>query len=104
VDRVVGGDAQRTDRPRLEPVVDDLDARDQRVDVLGDRGRRVATVDWFDIDADAEGELGLDDAMRELVGRERRRRSARWSATSAGRTRVDRSAAQPARSRWCTPP
>ena len=39
VDRVVGGDAQRTDRPRLEPVVDDLDARDQRVDVLGDRGR-----------------------------------------------------------------
>ena len=72
VDRVVGDDAQRTDRPRLEPVVDDLDARYQRVDVLGDRGVRMATVDWFDIDADAEGELGLDDAMRELVGRERR--------------------------------
>src|SRR4249920_185465 len=70
VDRVVGGDAQRADRPRLEPVVDDLDARYQRIDVLGDRGVRVASVDWFDVNADAEGELGLDDAMRELAGRE----------------------------------
>ena len=69
-DRVVGRDAQRTDRPRLEPVVDDLDARYQRIDVLCDRGVRMATVDWFDINADAEGELGLDDA------------SVNWSAAS----------------------
>jgi hypothetical protein len=51
-------------------VVDDLDARCQRVDVLCDRGSRMATIDRFDINADAEGELGLDDA------------SVNWSAAS----------------------
>ena len=72
MDGVVGGDAERTDRPRLEAVVDDLDARNHRVDVLGDRGVRVATVNRFDIGADAETELGLDHAMCELLGRQRR--------------------------------
>ena len=42
----------------------------ERVDVLDDRGVGVASVDWFDIDADAERELGLDE------------RCVNWSAAS----------------------
>ena len=70
--RVVGRNAQRTDGPRFESVVDDLDGRYQRVDVLRDGGTSVAAVDCIDVVTDAKRELGLDDAMRELVGRERR--------------------------------
>ena len=102
----VRDDAQRTDRPRLEPVVDDLDARNQRVDVLCDRGVRMATVDRFDINADAEGELGLDDACvnwsAPSVARCARRRWRRRSASATRRRTTARSRPSATRAAWCS--